>query len=220
MSAHAQAAPGAAPNVSSLRLIATLALAGALAGAAIVSVFQLTQPRILANQAAETQRAISQVLAGGQSFKTLFLYQDQLTDALPAGVDSVPLEKVYAGYDATGKRVGYAMVGAEAGFADIIRVIFGYDSESQQLLGMLVVENKETPGLGDAIVKDSAFVGSFRRVTLPLAGVKAGAGRGADNEVDLVTGATISSRAVITIINHRLELLQPLIAEYEKRGGA
>lgn len=223
MSTHAHAVPGAGPqtrNVSSLRLIATLAVAGAIAGAAIVSVFQLTQPRILANQAADTERAISQVLAGGAKFETLFLYQDQLTDALPSGVDSIPLEKVYVGFDGGGARVGYAIVGAEAGFADVIRLIFGYDSGSQQVLGMLVLENKETPGLGDKIVKDSAFVNGFRARATPLQGVKIGAGSGGASEVDMITGATISSRAIINIINHRIERLQPLIADYEKRGGS
>ena len=38
-------------------------------------------------------------------------------------------------------------------------------------------------------------------------GVKPGAGTGAANEVDMITGATISSRTVIGIINHRLETL-------------
>jgi Na+-translocating ferredoxin:NAD+ oxidoreductase RnfG subunit len=50
--------------------------------------------------------------------------------------------------------------------------------------------------------------------------VKPGAGKGAPEEVDMITGATISSRAVINIVNHKLERLQPLIEAYEKRGGA
>ncbi len=44
-----------------------------------------------------------------------------------------------------------------------------------------------------------------------MVGVKPGAGSGAENEVDMITGATISSRTVIAIINHRVEALQPLL---------
>ena len=221
MSTVSQAIPGGpTQSVPAWRLIATLAVAGSLAGAVIVSVFGWAEPRILANQAAATELAITQVLSEGQQFQTLFLYDDQLVHTLPAGVDSVPLEKVYEGFGAEGQRVGYAIVGAEPGFADVIRLIFGYDSGSGQVLGMLVMENKETPGLGDKIVKDEAFVNAFRGRATPLQGVKPGAGEGAANEIDMITGATISSRAVIGIINRRIERLQPLIAAYEERGGA
>jgi electron transport complex protein RnfG len=79
---------------------------------------------------------------------------------------------------------------------------------------MEVVENKETPGLGDKIVKDASFVAEFEGARAPLVGVKAGAGDGDPGEVDMITGATISSRAVIAIINHRLDRLGPLLRSY------
>jgi electron transport complex protein RnfG len=79
---------------------------------------------------------------------------------------------------------------------------------------MQVLENKETPGLGDKIEKDASFVAEFDGAKAPLVGVKAGAGVGEPEEVDMITGATISSRAVIEIINHRLERLDPLLRTY------
>ena len=45
----------------------------------------------------------------------------------------------------------------------------------------------------------------FRGVATPLIGVKEGAGSGVEGEIDMITGATISSRAIVDIINHRLE---------------
>ena len=78
---------------------------------------------------------------------------------------------------------------------------------------MKVLESKETPGLGDKIFKDTAFVAGSRGAAAPLAGVKKDAGSGADNEVDMITGATISSRTVIGIINHRIEALDPVLDE-------
>jgi len=76
------------------------------------------------------------------------------------------------------------------------------------VLGMKVLESKETPGLGDKIVKDSTFVSAFRGAGAPLVGVKAGQGSGAAGEVHMITGATISSQAVIDIINHRVAALE------------
>ena len=84
---------------------------------------------------------------------------------------------------------------------------------------MKVMENRETPGLGDKIVKDSVFVNGFRERAVPLRGVKVGEGSGTAEEVDMITGATISSRAVIGVINHRLKQLRPLIEQYEKAGA-
>jgi len=210
----------AGPEVSPAKLIATLSVFGAIAGLLIVLVFQYTQPRILRNQAAATQVAIEHVLEGGARYQTLFVHNGELVDQPPAGVDTVSLEKVYTGFDANGKRLGYALLAAEPGFADLINLIFGYDAASKQVLGMLVLENKETPGLGDRIVKDTAFINGFTRVATPLRGVKAGAGKGEPGEVTMITGATISSRAVIGIINHELERMQPLIEAYDRRGGS
>jgi electron transport complex protein RnfG len=88
------------------------------------------------------------------------------------------------------------------------------------ILGVRVIQHKETPGLGDKIAKDTGFVNGFNRVTAPLKGVKVGQGKGEPNEVDMITGATISSRATIGIINHALEHLQPMIEAYAKAGGS
>ncbi len=45
----------------------------------------------------------------------------------------------------------------------------------------------------------------------PLLGVKIGAGKGEPNEIDMITGATISSKAVIQIINNALEEWKPIL---------
>jgi electron transport complex protein RnfG len=210
-------APAGAP---AFRLIATLAIAGGLAGLLIVTVFQWAQPRILAHQALVLGQAIEEVLSDPARYDTLFVVGDALTPQPPAGTNPVTLEKVYLGYDADGAPVGYAVEGAEPGFQDVIRLLFGYDAENNRILGMTVMDNKETPGLGDKIVKDSLFVGGFAGASTPILGVKKGAGEGLDEEVDMITGATISSRAVIAIINHRLEQIGPLLRAYHPGGGS
>lgn len=220
-SADAAAAPGpvAPASVPSWRLATTLAVAGALAGLAIVLVFQWAEPRILGHQARALQGAVHEVLAAPERHETLFVVDGALTPTLPPGTDSMTLERIYRGYDAAGAPVGYAIAGAEPGFQDVIRVLFGYDAARGRLLGMRVLDHKETPGLGDKIVKDSLFVRAFEGVASPMAGVKPGSGSGSDEEVDMITGATISSRAVIGIINRRIVRMAPLIERYEREGA-
>lgn len=188
---------------SSMRLVGTLAAAGSLAGLAIVLVFQWANPRIEAWRAEVLSQAVTEVLAGADRYETVFLDEGGFTTA-PVG-DTVSMDRVYVGYDGGGMPVGVAMVGAAAGFQDVIRVMFGYDPESGEVTGMQVLESKETPGLGDKIEKDSTFIDEFDRVATPLVGRKANRETGSDDEVVMITGATISSQTIVDIINARVD---------------
>lgn len=220
--AHA-APPGggsAQPDVAevpSWRLVATLALAGALAGAMIVGVFQWAEPQILEHRAQVLATAADEVLAGAEHVQRLFVLPDGLAAEAPAGVDTAKAEKVYLGFRAGGP-VGFAVVGQKPGFQDIIQVIFGYDPGTNEVLGMRVLESKETPGLGDKIFKDLRFVSGFEGVLAPIRPVGEGAGSGSANEAELITGATISARAVVDIINERIAALDERLESYMASG--
>lgn len=201
-----QVAPG--------KLMATLGIAGALAGLVIVLVFEWADPQIQAHRAAALRAAVLEVLSEPASYQSLYLTSAGLSATAPEGVDTVTAEKVFLGFDEAGDPVGYAVTGAEPGFQDFIHLIFGYDPAGGTLLGMLVLESKETPGLGDKIFKDMNFVDEFRGAETPIVGVKQGRATGAANEIDMITGATISSRTVIEIINHRVEALGADLEEH------
>jgi Na+-translocating ferredoxin:NAD+ oxidoreductase subunit G len=204
-------------EVPSWRLIATLAVAGALAGILIVGVFQWAEPQILEHRARVLATAADEVLAGPDDVLRLFVLPDGLAAEAPAGTDTARAEKVYLGFRA-GSPMGYAVVGQKPGFQDIIQVIFGYDPSSNQVLGMRVLESKETPGLGDKIFKNLRFVGGFEGVLTPIRPVGEGAGTGAPNEAELITGATISARVVVEIINERVAALEDRLAAYMASG--
>lgn len=207
------------PETPAWRLILTLTLAGALAGLLIVVVFQWAQPRIQAHQAGVLRSAVDEVLGAPERTERFFLYEGALTAETPPVRDTLAVERVFLGYDAAGAPVGFAVTGAEPGFQDLILVIFGYDPATRRVLGMKVLDNKETPGLGDAIVKDEAFVGGFVGKTAPLVGVKPGSSRG-ESEVDMITGATISARTVISVINNRIEKLHPVLEAHLEGAGS
>jgi electron transport complex protein RnfG len=185
--------PPRPPSSSPARLVGTLAGSGALAGFLLVFAYQASQGTIAAHKEEMLRRAVLEVLKEPARFEAL----------------DVAGERVYAGYDAAGRRVGYAIVAAAPGFADTVRVIFGYDPVTRKLLGMKVLESKETPGLGDKIEQEP-FVRQFEGASTPLVGVKGG---GAGEGIDMITGATISSRTVISIINRALERLAPALQE-------
>lgn len=206
-------------EIPAWRLTTTLTVAGALAGLAIVLVYQWAEPRIAAHRAEVLQGAIREVLADPARYDTLYVTDAGLSRDLPAGSKAEDVDQVYVGYDESGRRTGFAIPGAEPGFQDLIHLIFGYDAVRDEVLGMRVLESKETPGLGDKIVKDSTFVAEFDGAGAPLEGVKSGGGTDAANEVDMITGATISSRTVIDIVNHRIEALDPMLEAWTSAEG-
>lgn len=207
-----------APSVSSLRLLLTLGGAGAIAGLLIVLVFQFTLPTVLANRAARLETAIQQVLPGIARYDTLYLHNGALTATLPPGVDGRKLEKVYAGLDASGRRIGFAVPTSEPGFQDAIDLIFGFDPAKPGTLGLVILGSRETPGLGDKIEK-AEWLEQFGGAQTPLQPVKAGNARSA-TEVDMITGATISSRTVIGAINKAIVRWTPLIAAWQAGAGS
>lgn len=206
----APVSPAPRPSASAQRLIATLGGFGALAGLLIVSVYAATQPTIRANKAAALAAAINEVLAAPERYDTLYVTDDSLSRQLPGGANAETAEAVYLGWRGE-TPVGYAIVANGSGFQDNIRLIFGFDPSRQQLIGMKVLESKETPGLGDKIYKSQEFVAQFSQVQAPIVGVKEGQGEGRPTELVMITGATISSRAVIKAINTALERVGPML---------
>ncbi len=181
------------------RLVATLALAGLLSGLAIVSAYRLTLPRIRANQAAALERAVFEVLPGATRMGRWVWRGAGLE---PAGGPGGALdESLFAGFTDGGQLLGWAVPAAGAGFQDTIKLIYGLEPDGARIVGMAVLESRETPGLGDRIYKDPKFVAEFLDLaTLPEIALVQGHGV-APNEVDAITGATISSRAVVRILN-------------------
>jgi electron transport complex protein RnfG len=214
--AHAHGGGGSEPSgqaeASSFRLIATLAVAGALAGMAIVTAYMKTKPAIDANAAAELASAVTEVLGGATSFKTVYILADGTVTAEPS--DTAGLDKVFVGYDDDGQPRGVAIQAAEPGFQDVIDLIFGYDPSTQNVIGMKVLQSLETPGLGARITNDSTFISQFNDASTPLIGVKEGQGKGNSDEVVMITGSTISSRAVIRIIDDKLDAIQKSVDAY------
>ena len=184
---------------SSLRLVMTLAIAGLISGIAIIGIYETTLPTITANKARELQAAVFKVLPGVSQMQQVVYRDGQLIVAVDKDADE---QAIYGGYDEQGRFIGWAIPGAGAGFQDTIGLLYGYSPRDRQVRGMEILESRETPGLGDKIYKDMAFVGNFAQLSIdPEIVVVKKNTRSQPNEVDAITGATISSKAVVRIIN-------------------
>ena len=119
---------------------------------------------------------------------------------------------VHAGYDEGGRLVGLAVEAEGMGYQDVIRVLYGYSFERDAVIGFRVLESRETPGLGDRIETDPAFLANFERLDVsldeagaaplhPVESVKHGQ-KQHPWQVDGITGATISSVAIADILRN------------------
>lgn len=223
MTTPAAELPGAAPPAAETpawKLLAVLGGGGAVAGLVIVTAFQATQPSIRAHRAEVLQAAVAEVLGAPARWETLYVVGGALTASPPQGADPSAFDRCYAGWRDDGTPIGFAIVAAEPGFADDVKLIFGFDAERQVVLGFKVLENKETPGLGDAIEKKPAFAAQFVGKEVPVAGIKKGASRGRpQSEVETLTGATISSATVVRIVNNAAVRWTPLLRAWRGEAG-
>lgn len=213
-----QAAPTIIP-ASSTKMLQAMVGIGIICALLIVLTFEGTKPRIEKLRAEALEKAIFKVIPGMVTKRSYQL--DQNNSFIEMGSEDKAEQLFYAGYDENGKMVGVAVEASGIGFADVLRVLYGYDPDEEAIVGFYVLESKETPGLGDKIEKDDDFLANFKALDVSLLDDKSAlknkvipVKHGAKEnpwEVDGITGATISSRAIGDIIGSSAEQWVPLI---------
>ena len=209
---------------SSFKLVFALGIAGLLSGIILVGTFIYTNPLIKANKEAAIQRAIFKVLPDCDSFTALVIEDGKLMEKVDGADNKEEPDKeellVYAGYNANKELIGFAIPGSEPGFQDVIAAMFGYDDSQKIIIGFEVLESKETPGLGDKIFKDADFQTNFTALAVEpeIVPVKKGA-KQKSNEVEAITGATISSKAIVRLLNNTMDIWQTTIDDYIKQNN-
>ena len=167
-----------------LRLTLTLLIITSVVAAALAGVNSITAPKIADLTAQKTQKAIEAVLPGGYEAEVL-----EFNDA--TGL----VTKVYSGLN------GFAYEVTPSGFDNTITMMVGVDPMGN-LLGISVVNHTETAGLGAVAAATTtageAFRGQFVGKSGSVSVTKDG------GEIDAITGATITSRAICEGVNAAL----------------
>jgi electron transport complex protein RnfG len=119
---------------------------------------------------------------------------------IPSDKRSVKTD-IYKALDKQGNCAGFAFIAAGAGFADKIELVVTVDAKCEKLLGFSVLSSNETPGFGSKM-KDDSFRNQFKDAPAgELSLVKIGDAGKIDNEIVAISGATVTSTAVINIFN-------------------
>ena len=173
-----------------LRLTLTLLAICAVVAGILAAVNSITAPIIAEAKEAKTQQAISAVLPGG----------GEKIDFAGADATGMVLE-VYA------SEAGYAVKAAPSGFGGAITMMVGISTEGK-VLGISIISHAETPGLG-AVASQNTYMGvAFREQFAGLiSGITIGDG---ENQIDSLSGATISSQAIVDGVNAALDCVENL----------
>lgn len=168
-----------------IRIIIVLTVIGLIAGGCLSLVSNWAYPLIAANQKAETERAIFLVQPEGKSYEA---------------VSNAGFE-IYKVFDETKEAIGYSLVYEGNGFQGKIRLMLGLNNELSEIKFLEVLDQVETPGLGTKVTEDM-FRDQFKGLqTTPQINWVKGAPPEKPNEIQAITGATISSKSVVEIIN-------------------
>lgn len=205
-------------NIVQAWLVLILAI---LFGAALAGVQITLSPTIEANKINETRQKVPELVLGTEGARQL-AEEGKALAVTPhtLSVEAAGKQTSYSVFEARkadGELAGWVVKAGGQGYADKIELLVGLGPLAESIKGLFILDQKETPGLGNKVVTPewrSQFL--EKSSAQPLVVVKGGAK--AENEIDAVTGATISSRAVTNIVNTAVSDLQTQLAAIAAEG--
>jgi electron transport complex protein RnfG len=206
------------PQTSSVAMLRTLSLVAGISGLLVVLAHQLSMPLIAENKRIAIERALFKVMPAAVARRNFRVTKDGIE---PVADDRADGTLIYAGYDKQGHLAGIALEAAAQGYQDVIRLLYSYDPVCQCIRGIEVLKMAETPGIGDKIARDAAFQENFRALDARLNSTGTGLAhdivmvkhgtRTEPWQIDAISGATISSRAVARMLNDSAQQLLPRV---------
>lgn len=188
-----------------------------VSGLGLSYVYEITKEPIAVQAVQKTLEANQEVFA-----EAAFFEEDETLTALAKDMDLADVNADYAGasiesiskaYDGSSQMVGYNItVSTSAGYKDGIKFVYGYSLDGS-IKGIAFLTMNETAGLGMK-AQEPAFINQFlNKKAAQFVVTKTGAA--SEDQVDSISGATITSKAVVNAVNAGIWL----ITEHEPKTG-
>ncbi len=157
------------------RLSLVLFLICVVSAATLAVTFKITEPRIIQQRRLEEKRAVEKVLPQA-----------------PSAIEKIEKEDLvfFKAKDAEGNVFAYVVIAKRRGYSSEIRTVVSLTPEGR-IIAVEILEQKETPGIGSRI-EEKDFLNQFKNKKI-------------SEQFDTITGATISSRAVIESIKEKAQ---------------
>ena len=163
-----------------------LTLICAISAGLLAGANMITKPKIALQKANEEKAALEEVMPQAEKFEAVKISEDS---------------QYYKAFDKSGIFLGAAFKASAKGYSSVIEALAGMLKDGT-ITVIKVVSQSETPGLGSRIA-EAKFTSQFSGKDSSLSGVQA------------ISGATISSRAVINAVKQKAQEIKILI-ENEK----
>jgi electron transport complex protein RnfG len=207
------------PTTPAGKMVFALGLVATICGILIVGIYQITLAPVNANKKLALERQVFKVLPNAKTVVDYFATDAGIESADGKELTPAGAVRFYAAYAADGNLAGIAAEASSAGYADQVRILYGYDPVQQAITGIGVISMRETPGIGDKILVDKDFLRNFEALDVRLSQdlkslanevktVKHGSKQN-PWEVDAIAGATVTSKAVGRGINASAQALLP-----------
>lgn len=162
-----------------------------LASSVLAVVNSITEPIIKARKEEQESLALKELMPRSAVFKPYYDQEEML---------------FYRGYDGNNQLNGFVLKSQQRGYSSDIEALVSLDL-NLKIIGIKITSQNETPSLGNRILEIS-FLEQFRNKSLESL-----------EEVSAISGATISSAAVINSVKKKILELQSSLSEEIKSGG-
>ena len=185
-----------------------------VAGLLLGCVYQITKEPIARQEALAQENACREVFSDAESFEAVTDFTEEAAQTVlnEGGYSAASVNACQEAKDASGTVLGYVLtVTTHEGYGGDIKFTIGVRMDNT-LNGMSILSISETPGLGmqaEEVLKPQ-FAGKKAESYVYTKG-----GASADNEIDAITSATITTNAVTNGVNAGLYYFQT-----ELKGGS
>lgn len=183
---------------STTKIIVVLTVISIISGGVLAVLDSFTRPKIEAYAEEVKNAAIYDVLPEGVKVETeKFTIDGQERD-------------IYKAYK-NNEVLAYAFQISGSGFQSDLVLMVGVSPDFSELNSLKILSQMETPGLGTRI-EEEWFIEQFKGLKLkPSVTYIKNAKPSKDNEIQAITGATISSAAIVDILNTGIKEAKALL---------
>ncbi len=179
-----------------------LAAVAAICTSLVAVTFTVTRDRIVANEQAFLEQSLTPALSG-KSFDNN-LTASAITVPAPHALPGTENAVIYRALEGNTPVAALFVVTATDGFSGPIKLLVGVDVDGV-VTGVRALEHKETPGIGDRIdASRSDWIFQFGGTSLDAPVRAAWTIRRDGGDFDQMTGASVTSRAVVNAIKQTL----------------
>lgn len=156
-----------------------------------------------------TEKKIEQLKIESQNAAMAKLMEGEYTEATQKIGDE---EITYHIVEKDGNKIGYIFITSAKGYGGEIQIMTAVNPDVSVAAVEILDASGETPGLGQNVTKPDWY-SQFTKLIKGITVVKGGTANAENNEINAVTGATISSKAVTTAVNQALDYATEIVVK-------